>query len=81
MQNVKAMEADDSFEEAISNLNEDEFNDISKANFDLNTDLPLEERFPSFNEEEVDDLAQLKHERNTKNQTKWAIKIIRGKLL
>ena len=56
------MEAGDSFEESLSNYNEDKVNDISKANFELNTDLPFEEQFLNFNETEADDLAQLKHE-------------------
>ena len=57
------MEADDSFEEILSNFNDNEYNEISKPTFDLNHGFKAPERFPTLNQDDVDNLAKLKHDR------------------
>ena len=39
----------------------------------------METRFASLDANEIDDLAKLKHEKNTVRQTKWAVKLFKGK--
>ena len=75
------MEADDSFEEFVGSMNDDEIEQIANPTFELMSEFNMEERVPALDEKEVDDLAGLKHERKTKNQTKWGVKIFRGKRL
>ena len=75
----------DSFDATISQLTPDEFlklqNDIS---FDLDLELtqskePIQ-RFPEIPKAGVDDIAGLRQEKGTVKQTKWGVKIFKGKI-
>ena len=80
----------DSFDETISAMNDEEFNNLEhEVSFNLNVDLPDDSnipvnigqidagRFASISKADVDKIASLRQEKSTIKQTKWGVKILK----